>query len=176
MVVGTRTGATSRIPLIRRPAKWFLRRLAGYLTGIQIPDLNSGLRVMRKDLMARYAVLLPNGFSLTTTITLAMLSAGDRVKYVPINYLSRKGSSKIRPIADTLNFFMLILRTITYFEPLRVFIPLALGLFVASAAVASGGYYLTGRIPDASTVALFLCGIQMLALGVVADMLSRRTR
>jgi glycosyltransferase involved in cell wall biosynthesis len=176
MVVGARIGSTAKIPLIRRPAKWVLRVLAAYLTRAEIPDLNSGLRVMRKDRLESYANLLPDGFSLTTTITLAMFSAGDRVKYVPISYLERKGSSKIRPIADTFNFLMLILRTIAYFDPLRVFLPVAAVFFLSSIAAAVGGYYVLGRILDGTIVMLFVTGVHMVGLGIVADMLSRRLR
>jgi glycosyltransferase involved in cell wall biosynthesis len=176
MVVGARVGAVAKIPLARRPAKWILRVMAAYLTRAEIPDLNSGLRVMRKDRLESHANLLPDGFSLTTTITLAMFSAGDRVKYVPISYLDRKGSSKIRPIADTFNFLMLILRTIAYFDPLRVFLPVAAIFFLSSIAVAVGGYYLLGRILDGTIVILFVTGVHMVGLGIVADMLSRRMR
>jgi glycosyltransferase involved in cell wall biosynthesis len=176
MVVGARRGAVAKIPLIRRPAKWVLRKLAAYLTRVDIPDLNSGLRVMRKNRVVKYEHLLPDGFSLTTTITLAMFSSGDRVKYIPINYLARKGSSKIRPIADTLNFLMLILRTTAYFEPLRVFIPSALFFFLMSVSVAAFGHMLTGRVLDSTIVMLFVTGVHLLGLGIVADMLSRRMR
>lgn len=176
MVVGARRGAVAKIPLIRRPAKWILGRLAAYLVRVDIPDLNSGLRVMRKDLVEKYINLLPDGFSLTTTITLAMISSGDRVQYLPINYLARKGKSKIRPIADTLNFLMLILRTTAYFEPLRVFIPVASLFFAGSIVVAATGHLLTGRVLDGTIVMLFVTGVHLVGLGIVADMLSRRMR
>jgi len=71
MVVGARTGKIVKVPLVRRPAKWFLRQLASYLAGRRLPDLNSGLRLMRKSLVMRYEHLLQDGFSFTTTITLA---------------------------------------------------------------------------------------------------------
>jgi glycosyltransferase involved in cell wall biosynthesis len=176
MIVGARTNQKRAVPLIRRPAKWMLTRLASYLSRRQIPDLNSGFRVMRKSLVERYRHILPDGFSLTTTITLAMLSGGHRVKYVPINYYKRTGKSKIRPIADTLNFLMLIFRTIVYFDPLRVFLPVALLFMLASGGVALGSWFITGRVMDVTTVLLFVTGIQLLALGMIADVLSRRLR
>src|SRR5690606_34928751 len=70
MVIGGRLGANVNIPLARRPAKWFLNKLAGYLAGQPLPDINSGLRLMRRSLVARYEHLLPEGFSFTTTITI----------------------------------------------------------------------------------------------------------
>lgn len=176
MVVGARTGANTHIPLVRRPAKMALRKLASWLSGRDIPDLNSGFRLMRKDVVHRFENLLPDGFSFTTTITLAMLSGGYEVLYTPIDYHRRAGSSKIRPIADTLNFTRLILRTILYFDPLRVFLPLALLFVLASIGVGVGGYLASGRVMDVTTVLLFVTGIHMAAIGMLADMLNRRIR
>ncbi|MGE0784277.1 MAG: glycosyltransferase family 2 protein [Sandaracinaceae bacterium] len=176
MVVGARTGKVSAVPLIRRPPKWVLRKLASALSGFPIPDLNSGLRLMRKERLVEYERILPNGFSYTTTITIAMISAGNPVKYIPINYLKREGRSKIRPIADTLNFLRLIVRTVMYFDPLRVFLPLALFFVVSAIGVGVGSYVWLGRVMDVTTVTLFVTGIHLLALGMMADMLNRRIR
>jgi glycosyltransferase involved in cell wall biosynthesis len=132
MVVGARVGADAKIPLIRRFPKFVLGVLANWLSGFKIPDINSGLRIMRKEVVKRYLRILPDGFSFTTTITLAMLSAGNRVEYVPISYANRSGSSKIRPIYDTLNFLQLICRAVLWYNPLRVFIPLCLFFFLAA--------------------------------------------
>ncbi|MFK7894631.1 MAG: glycosyltransferase family 2 protein [Myxococcota bacterium] len=174
MVVGSRTGAISNIPLIRRPPKWVLGKIASYLARRDIADLNSGLRLMRKDIVNRFVHILPNGFSFTTTITLAMLSEGMRVKYVEIDYLRRHGTSKIRPIYDTLNFLQLIIRTVMYFDPLRVFIPLAGFFLLAAAAVGFGSYFFLPHLLDSTTVLLFVTGVQMLAIGMLADIINKR--
>lgn len=174
MVVGARIGERRNIPLIRRPPKWVLRKLASYLSQQNIPDLNSGFRLMRRDEVRRFYNILPNGFSFTTTITLAMFSAGLRVSYVPINYEKREGKSHIRPIHDTINFLKLIIRTILYFDPLRVFIPVSFGFFVAAVAVALGSWLYLDKLMDVTTVLLFVTGVQMLALGMIADMMNRR--
>ena len=120
MVVGARTGKNVKIPLIRKPAKWFINKLANYLAGTKIPDLNSGLRVMKKEVLERFIRILPDGFSFTSTITLSMLTNGYSVKYVPIDYFKREGKSKIKPIQDTLNFIQLIIRIVLYFDPLKI--------------------------------------------------------
>ena len=98
MVVGARIGKNVKIPLIRRPAKWMISVLANYLTSYKIPDLNSGLRVMKKNLIEIYINYLPDGFSFTTTITLALLTNKYKINYIPIDYMARKGKSKIKPI------------------------------------------------------------------------------
>ena len=97
MADGARIGCNVRIPLIRRPAKWALRMLSNYLTGAKIPDLNSGLRAFRRELVMQYFPILPNYFSFTTTITLAMFSDRYAVTYLPIDYRARTGKSKIVP-------------------------------------------------------------------------------
>ncbi|KPJ60302.1 MAG: hypothetical protein AMJ42_01515 [Deltaproteobacteria bacterium DG_8] len=170
MVVGARTKPTAQIPLMRRPAKWLLNQLANYLTGIKIPDLNSGLRLIKKDVLNRFIYLLPDGFSFTTTITLALLTNGCPVKYLPIDYYKREGKSKFRPIKDTLNYFQLIIRTILYFDPLKIFLPVGLVLFLLSFAVLFYSYFFTPKVMDITTIILFISAIQILAIGVLADL------
>tara|TARA_B100000427_G_scaffold317580_1_gene313815 strand:- start:951 stop:1844 length:894 start_codon:yes stop_codon:yes gene_type:complete len=175
MVVGARIGSKVHIPVIRKPAKWFINKLANYLSGIKIPDLNSGLRGIKKDLILKYFHLLPDGFSFTTTITLALSCASYKVKYIPIDYGKRVGKSKIRPIHDTLNFVKLIFRTVLYFNPIKVFLPFSLLLIFTSA----GLFLYRIFYQDAfvvSIVVLFISGIQLLALGVIADLIVRRAK
>ncbi len=174
MVVGARTGPKAAVSALRRPPKWVLRKLASFLSRQNIPDLNSGLRLMRKDILLRFENILPDQFSYTTTITLAMFSAGFHVKFVQIEYLKREGKSKIRPIADTIGFTKLIFRTVMYFDPLRVFIPAALLFLVSSLVIGVGSYSMTGKVMDVTTVVLFTTGFQTLMVGLLADMLNRR--
>lgn len=173
MVVGARIGEAAKIPLIRRPAKWVLAQLANYLAETKIPDYNSGLRLFRKSLAHRFFKILPQGFSFTTTITLASLTNGFRVKYIPIEYYKRTGKSKIRPIKDTYNFAMLIVRTTVYFNPLRVFMPLSAGLFTTGIAKMGHEIIYTGGLAEAS-IFLLLGSCQTVALGLIADMINKR--
>lgn len=170
MVVGARTGAEVEIPLTRRPAKWFLRRLASYLAGRRLPDLNSGLRLMRRELVDSYSHLLPDGFSFTTTITLAAACNGYEVEYVPINYRRRLGESKIRP-RHAFDFTLLILRTIVFFNPLKVFLPL--GGILALAGTAKFVYDLTRDNLSESAVLAFLGALIIWAVGLLADQNAR---
>jgi glycosyltransferase involved in cell wall biosynthesis len=175
MVVGARTGENVHIPFIRRPAKWVLNRLANYLTRKRIPDLNSGLRVMRRDAVREFLGILPDGFSFTTTITLAFLTSNRSVHFEPIDYHHREGKSKIRPIYDTLNFLQLILRTVLYFDPMKVFLPACI-LFVSFSVLWGGiSWVVFDRFADVSTLLLFLTGIQLAAIGLLADLINRRS-
>ena len=170
MVVGARTGQTVKIPLVRRPAKGFLRWLASYLAGQKIPDLNSGLRLMRKDLVERYVHLLPSGFSFTTTITLASACNDHAVEYIPIDYLARLGESKIRP-RHAYDFTLLIVRTIVFFNPLKVFLPF--GLFLALAGLAKFAYDVTRDNLSESAVLGLLGALIVWAVGLLADQNAR---
>ena len=175
MIVGARTGANVNIPLMRRPAKWMITRLAEYLSRVKIPDLNSGFRIFRKDVALRFLPLYPDGFSFTTTITLSMLTNGYRVKFVPIDYLTRTGKSSIHPIRDTINFTILIIRICAYFNPLNVFVPpalMAMLLGVIKGGIDYHGEHHLGLL----SVSLVLTGIQMLFIGLVADLIDKRMK
>jgi len=170
MVVGARTTENVQIPFSRRPAKWFLRWLASYLAGQAIPDLNSGLRLMRRDLVERYRHLLPSRFSFTTTMTLAAACNGHAVEFVPIDYAARLGQSKIRPW-DTYEFLLLILRTVVFFNPLKVFIPM--GAVLALGGLAKFIYdVFIGNLSESAVLAL-LAALIVWAVGLLADQNAR---
>lgn len=170
MVVGSRAMTDVSIPVIRRPAKRFLGALASYLSGHRIPDLNSGLRVMRRSVLMQFLHLLPSGFSFTSTITLSMLCTDHRVKYIPVTCAPRVGSSKIRP-RDFQAFLMLVLRTIVLFNPLKIFLPLGTFLFAIGAAKLIYDVFLWNLSETA--VMAFLSAVIVWSVGLLADMISR---
>lgn len=174
MVVGARTGQDVNISLLRKPAKFILNKLANYLAEVNIPDLNSGFRIFRKDVVSKFFHILPSGFSFTTTITLALLVNDYTVSFVPINYHKRIGRSKIRPLKDTFNFVFLIIRTVLYFNPLKIFLPMSLILFASGIAVFLYSYYLLDKVMDVSTILLIVTSIQVAAIGLLADLIDKR--
>ncbi len=178
MIVGTRTAPEARrsIPLVRRPAKWFLTRLAEHLAEAPIPDLNSGLRVFRRQAVEPFLHLTPAGFSFTTTITLALLTNGHEILWEPVAYHARSGSSKIRPVRDTLGFLQLILRTVLYFNPMKVFLPISAALFTGGIALLIARLVMPHPFGIATTVILFAAALQMLAVGLIADLIDKRLR
>ncbi len=186
MIVGARVGQNVNIPFIRRPPKWVLRKLAEYVSGEEIADLNSGLRVFSRQAALRYFNILPDKFSFTTTITVAMIADGFQVGYLPIDYHKRSGKSKIVPW-DFVEFVSLVLRLSMLFSPLKVFVPVALGAFtvglvkfifdVLVALTDAGGLnftLLTHRLISSSTLILWLAALQILLVGMVADGLIRK--
>lgn len=186
MVVGARTGENVQIPLVRQPAKLFLRLLAEQVAGQKIPDLNSGMRIFRRECIKQYFPVLSNRFSFTTTSTLALLADNYRVVYHPIDYYARVGKSKIVPW-HFMDFIMLILRVSMMFNPLKVFIPIALGLgglgllktlFDILAVFARSPYrdwrLLLEPTLSTSAVLLLFVGLQFMMIGMVADGVVRR--
>jgi len=170
MAVGARTGKRVRIPFMRRLPKIILNKYANYLINYKIPDLNSGLRVFRKDLYRKFRNLLPDGFSFTSTITLALLSNSYRVKYIPIDYYKREGKSKIKPVRDTINFFTLVSRISLYFGPLRIFMPLTLALLGLGVILLGNDVFFADNISD-KTILTFFLGMQFGLIGLLADII-----
>lgn len=172
MVVGSRTGADVNIPLSRRPAKWFLRVMANYVSNTKIPDLNSGLRVFRRDVAVQYFAILSDQFSFTTTITLALLCDKYAVTYIPIDYRKRQGKSKIVPW-DAGSFAILILRVAMLFRPLRVFIPLAIACFGYGIVKATIDMTHDPNI-SASAILALVSSLIMVLIGMLGDAVATR--
>ncbi|MFN0277207.1 MAG: glycosyltransferase family 2 protein [Pyrinomonadaceae bacterium] len=174
MVVGSRTGADVHIPLSRRPAKWFLRVIANYVANTKIPDLNSGLRVFRRDVAVQYFAILSDQFSFTTTITLALLCDNYAVTYIPIDYRKRQGKSKIVPW-DAGSFAILIFRVAMLFRPLRVFIPLALMCILYGSVKAFTDIFIANdKNISASAILAFVSALTMVLTGMLGDAVATR--
>jgi glycosyltransferase involved in cell wall biosynthesis len=174
MVVGARTGDNVTYPFIRKVPKFFLKRFAEWMVRQSIPDMNSGLRVFRKEVAARFFGIFPDGFSFTTTITLAMLTNRYRVRFEPIDYHARVGKSKIKPVRDTLRFVQLILRTGMYFAPLRVFLPVAMMFFLGFMASVSYDVVILHNLTDKSLI-LLVTATQTAMFALLADMIDKRS-
>jgi glycosyltransferase involved in cell wall biosynthesis len=172
MAVGARIGRNVRIPKIRRPAKWMLNKLANYVTGARIPDLNSGLRAFRREIALQYFHILPDQFSFTTTITLAMLCDKYAVTYLPIDYRQRTGRSKIVPW-DAGSFAILILRAAMLFRPLRVFVPAVLVCLLYGLTKMTIDLIRDPMISSSATMAL-VSALMILLVGMLGDALATR--
>lgn len=170
MAVGARPADLANVPLIRRPGKRILTRLAEFLSDAKIPDLNSGMRVMQRRVLEQFLPILPSGFSFTTTITLSVLCTGQEIAYLPIEYRPRIGSSKIRP-SDFGRFVILVLRTIVLFNPLKVFLPAGALIFALGTAKFIYDLFLWNL--SESAVMAFLAAVIIWAVGLLADMIAR---
>ncbi len=173
MVVGARTGRHVKIPFIRKPAKMIINTLANLLAGRRIPDVNSGFRVFKKDLAMRFFHLFPQRFSFTITITLAALTNEYTVKYIPINYYSRVGSSSIHPIKDFIGFTTLIIRMMSLFKPMLVYSLLSVALVLFAIAIFIYSSLVLERLLDVTIVIVLLSAMQTFIFGMLAEIVAK---
>jgi glycosyltransferase involved in cell wall biosynthesis len=169
-VIGHRTKLVHS-PLWRMPGKWFLTRLARVLTRKEILDLNSGLRVVRRDVIVRYMHLCPAGFSFSTTSTFALASRGYRVEFVPIHVERRIGKSSVS-VATGFQTILLILRLASLFNPLRVFLPLSF-LFIVGGSLWTIPYLLDGQGITVAAMLAVLTGVTLFGLGLICDQVAQ---
>jgi glycosyltransferase involved in cell wall biosynthesis len=170
LVVGARTAATQATSA-RRGGNALLNGLAGYLTGRPIPDLTSGFRGARRDCLLEFIHLLPNGFSTPTTTTLAFIKAGYNVTFVPVEARPRLGQSKIRFARDGAKFFLILLKIVTIFSPLRIFVPISLASFLVGAAYGIWTAVSYGRIPNGAVILILFAAVVFL-VGLISEQIA----
>jgi len=170
LVIGARAEST-QASAGRRFGNAALNRLAGYLTGREIPDLTSGFRGARREYLEEFLHLLPNGFSTPTTTTLAFIKAGYNVAFEPIHARQRTGHSKIRLASDGAKFLMIILKIVTLFSPLRIFLPLSLAAFALGAAYAIWTIATQSHVTNSSVLLIMLAVIVFL-VGLVSEQIA----
>lgn len=170
LVVGARSAAT-QAGTARHLGNAALNRLASYLTARPIPDLTSGFRAARRELLMEFVHLLPNGFSTPTTTTLAFIKAGYSVCFEPIEAGVRRGSSKIRLASDGLEFFLILLKVITIYSPLRIFLPLSAASFAVGSAYAIWTIVTQAHVTN-SSVLLILLSVIIFLVGLVSEQIA----
>ena len=170
LVIGARSTSTQATHA-RRFGNTALNRLASYLTGREIPDLTSGFRGARRASLREFLHLLPNGFSTPTTTTLAFIKAGYNVAFEPIEARQRIGQSNIRFARDGVKFFIIILKIVTLFSPLRVFLPISLALFTLGTAYAAWTIATQSHVTN-SSVLLIMMAVIVFLVGLVSEQIS----
>jgi glycosyltransferase involved in cell wall biosynthesis len=170
LVVGSRSGS-GQASSARHFGNTLLNGLASYLTGRTIPDLTSGLRAARTSGLREFLHLLPNGFSTPTTTTLSFVKAGYSVRFEPIHVAPRLGHSKIKLLSDGAKFFLILLKVVTVFSPLRIFVPIALAAFTLGAAYAAWTAVTQRHITN-SSVLLILVAVVIFLVGLVSEQIS----
>lgn len=170
LVVGARSGRT-QATLSRRAGNALLNWLASYLTGREIPDLTSGFRAARRERLLEFLHLLPNGFSTPTTTTLAFVKAGYNVAFEPIEAEQRVGKSKIRLAQDGAKFFLILLKIVTIFSPLRVFVPVSLVTFGVGFLYAIWTIVTQSHVTN-SSVLLIMLAVVIFLVGLISEQIS----
>lgn len=176
MVVGART-KESKVSRFRSFGNFWLIKVANYLSGMKIPDLTSGFRIIKKERMLEFLHILPNKYSYPTTITLALLQSGYWVKYVPLSMIRKrqKGKSGIKPFRDGLRFILIIMRIIMLFSPQKIFLPASLLMFLGGIFLIGYNIVKTGGIQE-STILLMIAGIFTFFFGLLADQMAHIRR
>ncbi len=177
MIVGQRVKG-SHFSISRAPGKWILGKTANFLAGRKIPDLNSGLRIVKRDIIIKYLQLFPDGFSFSTTSTIAFLGDKRQVDYIPIRTSKRIGKSSVNQIKDGFNTILLILRLIVLFNPLKVFIPASFFLiFISAIYEILWGYIYSPHLRMLPGALLtFLTGIIIFFFALIMDQISQIRR
>jgi hypothetical protein len=170
LVVGARTAST-QANNARRIGNAVLNGVASYLTEQHIPDLTSGFRAARREYLLEFLHLLPNGFSTPTTTTLAFIKAGYSVRFEPVQAAQRQGVSKIRLGPDGVQFFMILLKVVTIFSPLRLFLPVSAVAFLVGAAYAVWTIFTQSHVTN-SSVLLIVLSVVILLVGLVSEQIS----
>jgi glycosyltransferase involved in cell wall biosynthesis len=171
LVVGARAART-QASFLRRVGNGALNAIASHLTERPIPDLTSGLRAARRDRLEEFIHLLPNGFSTPTTTTLAFIKAGYNVGFEPIEAAPRLGESKIRLGPDGVRFFMILLKVVTIFSPLRVFVPVSVAAFLLGAGYAAWTIATQSHVTN-SSVLLIVLSVVILLVGLLSEQISQ---
>jgi glycosyltransferase involved in cell wall biosynthesis len=174
-VNGARMSEQGDLPWLRRPAKWLIRKLACYLTGRDIPDLNTGLKAFRRQSMLPWLWVVPDGFSCVTTMTLAHLTNDGPVKYVPVPYRRRIGRSKFHPLKDTWSYLGTVLRIVLYFRPLKVFLPLSAAVVIGGVGKSAWSFSTTGSMQE-SDIVIFTAGFMTAMCGLLAEVIVAQHR
>jgi len=156
---------------MRRFANSFYNRLASFMTGYRIEDLTSGFRVVKAHHFKRFLYLLPNGFSYPTTSTMAFFRSGLSVCYSPIKAEQRQGSSHIKMFEDGFRFFLIILKIGALFSPMRLFLPISMGLFIVGLSY-YGYTYIQFRSFTNMSALLFIASIQTFLIGIISEQIS----
>lgn len=170
LIVGSRQGYQG--PLLRQPGKKIIRLLVNYLAGRNIPDFNCGLRLVKKELFMNFRHILPDGFSLSTTSTLAFLKEGLDVKFIPIEIDKRIGRSSLRT-SDGFKTLMLVIRLIMLFSPLKIFFPLAaFGFTISIGWIIHDLIVYNFSLISKSAGFLFVVSLLIFLFGLLADQIA----
>jgi glycosyltransferase involved in cell wall biosynthesis len=170
LVIGARAH-TTQATLARRAGNHLLNGLAAYMTGRPIPDLTSGFRAARREHLREFLHLLPNSFSTPTTTTLAFVKAGYNVHFEPVDARLRVGTSKIRLLRDGAKFLLIVLKIVTLFSPLRVFLPVSLASCAAGVGYAAWTIATQSHVTNSSVV-LIVLGVIVFMMGLISEQIA----
>ncbi len=171
MVIGERDAASFQVQN-RQFGKKIIRFVGEYLVEQRLPDFNSGLRAIRRNRILPMLSLMPNGFSLSTTSTLAFIRQGYRIATVPIHVTEREGrASSVKLFKDGSRTLFLVLRMCMLFNPLKIFLPTSVLIGIFGVIWSAFGIVRYGRLPNSGVVVISL-GLLLFFFGLLADQIA----
>ncbi|MGD0898458.1 MAG: glycosyltransferase family 2 protein [Thermoguttaceae bacterium] len=120
VVLGSRLGPGSRMPMVRRVGNRLYAVLLGMLCGRSVTDTASGMRVLRREAFELLSPL-PNGLHFTPAMSTRALISGMEVREVPMAYAERIGDSKLKVLRDGMRFLQTIVEGVLCYRPDRLF-------------------------------------------------------
>lgn len=160
LVVGVRN-SHSKETIICKTGNKILSKISTYLSERKIPDLTCGFRAFKREKIAEFISLLPDGFSLPATSTMAFINSGYNVEFIPVKM-------SLNPLQDGFRFLMIILKITTLFSPLKIFLPFACVLWAMAAIDAAAGIMISHVMPGTAII-LFISGVVIFFLGFLAE-------
>lgn len=170
LVVGARQKG-SQASIGRGIANGLYNSIASYMTEHKVEDLTSGFRAVRTEKFREFLYLLPNGFSYPTTSTMAFFRAGYSVTYIPIHAAKRIGKSHIKPLKDGMRFFIIIFKIATLFSPLKMFVPIAVFIFLIATSWYGFTLYEFGRFTNMSAL-LYTGSVMIFLMGLISEQIT----
>lgn len=170
MLVGKRD-RNGQASIFRAFANNLYNRLSSFVTGFEVKDLTSGMRIINREKLQSIHFMLPNGFSYPTTSTIAFLRLGYSIKYIPIDVLQRKGDSHIKPIKDGIKFLLIIIKVVTLYSPLKIFIPISLCFFLTGFTYGFFTILVESRFTNMSAL-LISIGIVTFLMGLISEQIT----
>ena len=181
LVVGSRmSGSESEMPLVRRIGNFIFANLVSLLANRRISDSSSGMRVIRREALARLYPL-PDGLNFTPVMSTRALHEEMCWREVPIPYKERVGRSKLSVVRDGTRFLYTIIWTAMNYNPVRILGGIGLVLMVIAGVIVAvmtgmrlSGIAQLGIWGVASAFAASLCavsGVTLFSLGATFNYL-----
>lgn len=176
MVVGVRDKSSYQVPM-RKPGKILFHWFVNYISKRKIPDINSGLRSFKVEVIKKYLHLMPEGFSFSATSTVALIRMNHNIHYTSIHVLPRQqAKSSLRFFEDGLRAFMLVLNLTVLFSPYRIFLPISALFFLAGVITFIVDFsYASFNVTD-SMVMFFLTSCIIFSMGIICEQVSAMRR
>jgi hypothetical protein len=179
LVLGSRMGKGSKMPLIRTIGNMIFAWILGGLSRRRIDDTASGMRVIRRSALA-HLYPLPDGLHFTPAMSARALMEGRlHLVELPMPYAERLGRSKLSVLKDGVRFLTCIVQAAIAYRPARPLLlaSTAIGVLAMAIAAAPAHFYLREtRIEEWMIYRLLLASLLVTigSIGVMSSVVADR--